>query len=57
MGLRENWDLNVYELIDFLSSQKSSIELSLHFEQPSTAFLQTSYKKRVSISTNKRNTN
>ena len=30
--------LNVYKLIDFLSSQKSSIELSQRFEQLGTTF-------------------
>ena len=41
MDLSENLNLNVYELIDFLSSQKSSIELSYLLDKSSTTF---SYK-------------
>ena len=38
-GLYENSNLNVYEFIDFPRSQKSSPDLSYHFEQSSTTFL------------------
>ena len=39
MGLRKIGILNENNLIDFVQSQKCSIELSLLFKQPNTTFL------------------
>ena len=40
MGTSKNWNFNAYELIDFLSFQKSSIKL---FEQTNTTFYKPLY--------------